>query len=74
MRTHVVYFSATYTTRTICERIAGHLSEENIAYDVTNDESLKLDDKVEYNPNILPITIKNKVIRHCINTIHVYLK
>ncbi|MBE6281608.1 MAG: 4Fe-4S dicluster domain-containing protein [Bacteroides sp.] len=41
MRTHVVYFSATYTTRTICERIAGHLSEENIAYDVTNDESLE---------------------------------
>ena len=41
MKTHVVYFSATYTTRTICEQIAGHLSEDIVTYDVTNDESLE---------------------------------
>ena len=41
MKTHVVYFSATYTTRAICEQIANAWTFETQVYDVTNDDSLQ---------------------------------
>ena len=39
MKIHVVYFSATYTTRTICETIARQLEGDVVTYDVTNDDT-----------------------------------
>lgn len=43
------------------EKLINYLDELNEEYIfVTNDESLKLDDKVEYNPNILKIVLKYK--------------
>ena len=39
MKIHVVYFSATYTTRTVCEAIAERLQGEVVTHDVTNDDT-----------------------------------
>ncbi len=37
MQVTALYFSATYTTRKVVERVAAHLSDEVITYDITND-------------------------------------
>ena len=37
MKVSTLYFSATYTTRKVVEAVAAHLSNEVVAYDITND-------------------------------------
>lgn len=39
MRVTTIYFSATYTTKRVVEAVAKNLSNEVIAYDITNDEA-----------------------------------
>ena len=36
MKVHIVYFSATYTTRTVCLGIARHLGGDIVEHDITN--------------------------------------
>lgn len=36
MKIHIVYFSATYTTRTVCQGVARHLGGDIIEHDITN--------------------------------------
>ena len=36
MKVHIVYFSATYTTRTVCLGVARHLGGDIIEHDITN--------------------------------------
>ena len=36
MKIHIVYFSATYTTRTVCQEVAHHLGSDIVEHDLTN--------------------------------------
>lgn len=36
MKIHLVYFSATYTTRSVCQGIAKHLGRDIVEHDITN--------------------------------------
>lgn len=37
MKTHIIYFSATYTTRTVCQGIARRIGGDIVEHDITNE-------------------------------------
>ena len=39
MKVTTLYFSATYTTKRVVEAVAANISNEVVAYDITNDAS-----------------------------------